>query len=209
MNQILGRTGMTGDGIRSVKMENQILKTVPQIIGHDVPSGISNPAWVGMNNAPPEPTMILKQSANHATFMDPTNLYRDAMSSRFSAYHQQRLQSPSPKESTSKHHFGNKYRGSPASQSKLSGIYAPTTRGLGAGVMDGVSDSKLVQMAALGALALVAVTGVKRMRGKNAEGYKGVPGIPGERRRLGQNMDGYKEGWYRDVPTFFGSSTPS
>lgn len=179
MNQILGRIGMTGDGIRSVKMENQIMKTVPQIIGHDVPSGISNPAWVGMNNAPPEPTIIFKENANSATFMDPTNLYRDAMSSRFSAYHQQRLQSPSSESrKDSKHHYGNKYRGSPASQAKLSGIYAPTTRGLGAAAMDSVSGSKIVQISAIGFTAWALVQAFKSMSSKEYDGPM-PPSIPG------------------------------
>jgi hypothetical protein len=177
MNQTLGRTGMTGDGIRSVKMEDQILKTIPQIIAHAVPSGIGNPPWVGMNNAPPESTIILKENANHAKFMNPADINRGDLTSKFSAYHQQRLQSPNPSNIPD----WVKFAGSPANNAKLNGIYAPSTRGFGGGALETVSDSRVVQLGLVVALGYFGVQALKTFQSKTYQGPMPPPirGIKG------------------------------
>jgi hypothetical protein len=158
MNQILGRIGMTGDGIRSVKMEDQIMKTIPSVIGMDIASHANPAQTIIGNQVPPSPTIISKNNAKHSRFMNPSDVKQDVLSSRFSAYHQQRLQSPPSQQESNR--YSKRFRGSPAQQNKLAGVYAPqTNRGLG-GALDSVSDSKLVQLGLIAGLTFVGIKGM-------------------------------------------------
>jgi hypothetical protein len=162
-NRVLGRLGMTGDGIRFVKMEDQILKTVPEIIGKDI-AHHSNPAQIILGNrAPPSPTVISKNNAKHSKFMNPSDLKQDVLSSRFSAYHQQRLQAPTSQRPDDR--YSKRFRGSPAAQNKLAGVYAPTTRGFG-GALDTVSDSKMVQLGVIAGLTFIGIKGMSVLSDK-------------------------------------------
>ena len=158
MNKILGRTGMTGDGIRFVRTEDKIMATVPKTIGQDI-AHYSNPAQLVLGNqAPPSPTIISKDNAKHSKFMNPANVNRDHLSSRFSAYHMQRQRLPS----TDKTQTIKRYRrSSPAQEAKLAGVYSASRRGLGGGALDTLTTSRPVQMVALGILGWMGVTAIK------------------------------------------------
>ena len=168
MNQALGRThianptvpnGMTGDGIRFVKMEDQIIKTIPKMIGNDIAHYSNPPQVMRMNQAPPEATIISKNNAKHSKFMNPADINRDHLGSRFSAYHQQRQRLPSTNKAET---IGRYRRTSPATQAKLGGIYPASRRGLG-GIMDGVSSSRGVQAIAVLVLGGVSIAAINQL----------------------------------------------
>lgn len=170
MNKILGRTGMTGDGIRFVKPEDKIMATIPKTIGKDI-ANYSNPAQLVLGNqAPPSPTIISKENANHSKFMNPANMNRDHLSSRFSSYHTQRQRLPS----TDKVQTIKRYRrSSPAQEAKLAGVYSASRRGLGGGAMDVLTTSKPVQVAFLGILGWMGVTAIKSFAPKRDDSPAG------------------------------------
>tara|TARA_B100000282_G_scaffold171921_1_gene124560 strand:- start:2832 stop:4232 length:1401 start_codon:yes stop_codon:yes gene_type:complete len=167
MNQRLGRThiakptitnGMTGDGIRFVKPEDKIMATMPNMVGQDIAQYSNPPQVMRMNQAPPEATIVSKNNAMHSKFMNPANVNRDHLSSRFSAYHMQRQRLPS----TDKAQTIKRYRrSSPAQEAKLAGVYPASRRGLGGGALDTLTTSRPVQMVALGILGWMGVTAIK------------------------------------------------
>lgn len=173
MNKILGRTGMTGDGIRFVKTEDKIMATVPKTIGQDI-AHYSNPAQLVLGNqAPPSPTIISKDNAKHSKFMNPANVNRDHLSSRFSAYHTQRQRFPSTnKAQTMPHPRGR--RTSPAQEAKLAGVYPASRRGLGGG-LEVFSPSKTVQLGVVLGITMLGITAIKTLAPKKDDDSRSGP----------------------------------
>jgi hypothetical protein len=151
---ILGRTGMTGDGIRSVSREDRILQTIPQQVGFEFasPGPDGYPPKVGLPSSMHDHTQATvvpsKHTVHNAKFMNPADVHRNApLESRFTAFHNSRN---SPFFGTKE----SKASKSPALNAKLQGIYSKFGNTNGRPGLDYITDSTIVQ------LGIVAMLGV-------------------------------------------------